>query len=147
MRLFWTVRRQISSVNTTNFKLPTPVQLNHLLQLCSNSKALNQGKQAHQQIIINGLQQNYFMSTKLVQMYADCNQIEIALLLFDKLSEPNVFAWTAIISFYSRNGTFNECIFTYKEMKFKGVLPDNSRALPIRYFLKWNRGIWYHGIQ
>ncbi|CDP18164.1 unnamed protein product [Coffea canephora] len=125
MRLFWTFRRQISSVNTTNFKLPTPVQLNHLLQLCSNSKALNQGKQAHQQIIINGLQQNYFMSTKLVQMYADCNKIEIARRLFDKLSEPNVFAWTAIIAFYSRNGIFNECIFTYKEMKLKGVLPDN----------------------
>ncbi|CDP17808.1 unnamed protein product [Coffea canephora] len=68
------------------------------------------------------------MSTKLVQMYADCNNIEIARRLFDKLSEPNVFGWTAIILFYSRNGTFNECIFTYKEIKFKdvsGVSPNS----------------------
>ncbi|CBI21441.3 unnamed protein product, partial [Vitis vinifera] len=44
--------------------------------------------------------------------------------LFDKLSQPNVFAWTAILGFYSRNGLSDECVRTYSEMKLKGVLPD-----------------------
>lgn len=64
------------------------------------------------------------MTTKLVQMYADCNNITTAILLFDKLPQPNVFTWTAILSFYSRNGMPNECIRTYRQMKSKGTLPD-----------------------
>ncbi|KAL3523168.1 hypothetical protein ACH5RR_016002 [Cinchona calisaya] len=125
MRLFWTFARQISSINVPNFSSLTAIQLNHLLQLCSNCRALNPGKQTHQKVILHGLQHNPFMSTKLVQMYADCNEIEIARQLFDKMFQPNVFAWTAIISFYSRNGIFRKCIYAYKEMKLLGVLPDN----------------------
>lgn len=64
------------------------------------------------------------MLTKLVQMYADCGDLGSAQALFDKLSQPNVFAWTAILGFYSRNGLSDECVRTYSEMKLKGVLPD-----------------------
>ena len=117
-------KRAISSLPTSNPNLLSSFQLNHLLQLCSNSKALHQGKQLHQHIILCGLDHHPFMLTKLVQMYADCGDLGSAQALFDKLSQPNVFAWTAILGFYSRNGLSDECVRTYSEMKLKGVLPD-----------------------
>ncbi|CAK9166481.1 unnamed protein product [Ilex paraguariensis] len=120
----WHTQKAISTLSTTQLELSSPLKLNHFLQLCSNSKALDKGKQVHQQIITHGLGSNPFMTTKLVQMYADCNDISSAHILFDKLSQPNVFAWTAIISFRSRNGMFDECVETYKDMKLEGISPD-----------------------
>lgn len=106
-------------------KFLSSFELNYFLQHCSKSKALQQGKQTHQQTIIHGLHQDPFMATKLVQMYADCNDIISAHHLFDQLSHPNIYAWTAMLAFYSRNGMPNECITCYNEMKMNRVLPDN----------------------
>ncbi|XP_022896397.1 pentatricopeptide repeat-containing protein DOT4, chloroplastic-like [Olea europaea var. sylvestris] len=112
----WNFQRTISSLTVPSF--------NHLLQLCNNSRSLNPGKQTHQQIIIQGLHHNPFVITKLILFYADCNDIETSRILFDRLPQPNVFAWTSLISFYSRNGMFDECIGAYIGMKSKNVLPD-----------------------
>ncbi|KAK1363823.1 Pentatricopeptide repeat-containing protein [Heracleum sosnowskyi] len=57
-------------------------------------------------------------------MYADCNDILSAHHLFDHLSHPNVFAWTAMLAFYSRNAMPNECFTYYNEMKMNSVFPD-----------------------
>lgn len=102
-----------------------PLQLNRLLQVCSDFRALVPGKQIHQQVVVNGFRENQFVSTKLVQMYADCDDIRSAHEIFDRLSIPNVFAWTACLSFFLRNGEFEKCIYVYKDMKRKGVSPDN----------------------
>lgn len=118
------VARAISSPSTTNVGGYSCFQLNHLLQICCSSKSLIHGKQIHQQIIQGGLGQNPFLLTKLVQMYADCDHLLSARILFDQLSQPNVFAWTAIIGFYSRHGMFQKCVRSYAEMILKGVLPD-----------------------
>lgn len=116
--------RAISSPSTAYYRVSSCFQLNHLLQICCNSKALKQGKQVQQQIIQDGSGENPFVVTKLVQMYADCDHLLSARILFDQLSQPNVFAWTSIIGFYSRHGMYQESVRTYAEMILKGVLPD-----------------------
>ncbi|RXI07173.1 hypothetical protein DVH24_026309 [Malus domestica] len=75
-------------------------------------------------IIEYGFDENPFLVTKLVQMYADCDDLVSAWTLFDKLLNPNVFAWTAILGFYSRHGMYEKCVRAYGEMILKGVLPD-----------------------
>ncbi|XAR57806.1 hypothetical protein NMG60_11026073 [Bertholletia excelsa] len=57
-------------------------------------------------------------------MYADCEDSRSANLLFEKMPKPNVFVWTAILSFYSRSGMTSECIGCYSGMKLRGVVPD-----------------------
>ncbi|KAF3438936.1 hypothetical protein FNV43_RR17211 [Rhamnella rubrinervis] len=116
--------RAISSPSTTYYRGSSCFQLNHLLQICCNSKTLKQGKQVHQRMIQHGSGENPFLVTKLVQMYADCDHLSSARILFDQLSQPNVFAWTSIIGFYSRHGMYQECVKTYAEMILKGVFPD-----------------------
>ncbi|KMT09335.1 hypothetical protein BVRB_6g134300 [Beta vulgaris subsp. vulgaris] len=123
MRL-WLLGRQFSSFPTPTFDLLSSSKLTHLLQICSNSRALAQAKQTHQQIIQHGLHQNQFVITKLVQSYAECDHFGYAQKLFDELPEPNVFAWTALLAFHSRNGLFIECLQLYAAMRFMGVLPD-----------------------
>ncbi|XP_061351002.1 pentatricopeptide repeat-containing protein At5g39350-like [Gastrolobium bilobum] len=101
-----------------------PSELNSVLQACSASKALNQGKQVHQQLVVNGSHRNPFFATKLIQIYADCDDLHSAQLLLHQVSQPNVFAFTSILGFYSRHGLTHQCIETYAELRFKGVLPD-----------------------
>nr|GMC59571.1 pentatricopeptide repeat-containing protein DOT4, chloroplastic-like [Ipomoea batatas] len=55
-------------------------------------------------IIAQELPENPFIITKLIQMYADCDDVNYARHLFDELPQPNVFAWTALVSFFSGNG-------------------------------------------
>eukprot|EP00268_Persea_americana_P051186 TRINITY_DN5633_c0_g1_i1.p1 TRINITY_DN5633_c0_g1~~TRINITY_DN5633_c0_g1_i1.p1 ORF type:complete len:623 (+),score=82.37 TRINITY_DN5633_c0_g1_i1:332-2200(+) len=105
-------------------KVLSPSHLNHLLQLCSTTRALKQGKQVHQQIILNGFASNVHLKTKLVQMYADCDDFTTACLLFSELPRPNVFAWTTILSLYERSGKYRECLKLYREMKAHGITPD-----------------------
>ncbi|XP_010263222.1 PREDICTED: pentatricopeptide repeat-containing protein DOT4, chloroplastic-like [Nelumbo nucifera] len=120
----WILQRGVSSFSFSHLRIPAASQFNDLLQRCSDSVALKQGRQVHQQIILHELAFDPFTVTKLVQMYAACNDLISARILFDELPRPNVFAWTSIISFYSRNGMFKECVRTYNEMKLQGIGPD-----------------------
>ncbi|XP_052205660.1 pentatricopeptide repeat-containing protein At3g09040, mitochondrial-like [Diospyros lotus] len=120
----WQPHRGIPSLSATSLALSSSLELNHLLQLCSKSKALDPGRQLHQQIIMCGLGHDSFMTTKLVQMYADCRDLESAHQLFERLSQPNVFACTSILWFYSQNGMSSECVDFYGETKLRGVVPD-----------------------
>ncbi|KAM7251761.1 hypothetical protein ACFE04_023644 [Oxalis oulophora] len=112
------------SLHKTNPISLSSTKLNRLLQQCSNSKSVNQGKQVHQQILIHGSSLDSFMITKLIQMYADCDELPSARYLFDKLPQQNVFAWTAFFSFYARHGMFEECVKNYGSMKKIGSFPD-----------------------
>ncbi|XP_031121574.1 pentatricopeptide repeat-containing protein At5g39350-like [Ipomoea triloba] len=120
----WNFYRAFSSLPAYYTGPLSVIHLNRLLQLSSNFKTLRHGKQTHQQIIVHGVAENPFIITKLIQMYADCGDVHSAYHLFDELPQPNVFAWTALLSFFSRNGLFYECVSTYCEMKVEGILPD-----------------------
>ncbi|XP_021714284.1 pentatricopeptide repeat-containing protein At2g03380, mitochondrial-like [Chenopodium quinoa] len=117
----WLIVRHFSSFSTSNL---SSSKLTHLLQVCSNSRALAQAKQTHLQVIQHGMHHEPYVTTKLVQTYAECDHLGYARKLFDELPEPNVFAWTALLAFYSRNGLFIECLQVYGAMRFMGVLPD-----------------------
>ncbi|KAJ9170719.1 hypothetical protein P3X46_018808 [Hevea brasiliensis] len=127
---------------------PKNFTLINLLQLCSNSKSLSQGQQVHQQITVSGSHYDSFVVTKLIQMYADCDDLTSAYKLFDKLPQPNVFTWTAIVGFYLRRGMYEKCVQNYGLMKFSGVLPDNyvfPKVLRACAHLLWlEGGTWIH---
>ncbi|KAK7331093.1 hypothetical protein VNO77_25306 [Canavalia gladiata] len=95
--------------------------INTLLQAC---KSLNQAKQLHNHILLTGLHRNPFSATKLIQIYADCDDLPSSLSLLHQLTHPNVFAFTSILTFYSRHGLSHQCIQTYAQLRLNGVVPD-----------------------
>eukprot|EP01018_Ginkgo_biloba_P030650 Gb_26653 [translate_table: standard] len=92
-----------------------------LLQSCTTIKSLNQ---VHAQIVLSGLDQNVFLETKLVNVYAGCGSPGKARRVFDKISEPNVFSWNAIIRCYAWNGPWEETLSLYHQMQRTGIQPD-----------------------
>lgn len=96
-----------------------------LLDLCAAMNALGEGKQVHRRILMAGLHQNVFLSTKLVTMYAACGNLWDARQVFDNMSKRNVFLWTAMINGYVKNGLYEEAVAFYFQMRREGIFADN----------------------
>eukprot|EP01018_Ginkgo_biloba_P010114 Gb_03354 [translate_table: standard] len=91
------------------------------LETCTDMEAL---KQAHGRMLIAGLNQNIVLGTKLVSMYCMWGCLENARLIFDKIYEPNVFLFNAMIRGYARNGLYEDTLAIYYQMQRAGVQPD-----------------------
>eukprot|EP01018_Ginkgo_biloba_P034182 Gb_33062 [translate_table: standard] len=92
-----------------------------LLQGCTNITSL---KQLHAQIFIAGHDQNIFLGTKLVSMYAMWGSMDDARLLFDKLNGRDVFLWNVMIRGYATVGPCEEALALYYQMERRGLQPD-----------------------
>ncbi|XP_050253088.1 pentatricopeptide repeat-containing protein At1g71460, chloroplastic [Quercus robur] len=100
-----------------------PTTFSSLITACVRTKSLTEGKQVHTHIRINGLENNEFLRTKLVNMYTACGSIEDAHQLFDECSSRNVYSWNALLrgSVISGRRRYRDVLSTYTEMRELGV--------------------------
>nr|XP_043623172.1 pentatricopeptide repeat-containing protein At5g55740, chloroplastic [Erigeron canadensis] len=98
-----------------------------LLQGCVYDRNLYLGMQIHSRIIKKGqtLFKNEFLETKLVVFYAKCDVLDSALCLFSRVSDKNVFSWSAIIAVYCRMGLYEMGLSGFCEMIENGFMGDN----------------------
>ncbi|KAK1413935.1 hypothetical protein QVD17_29672 [Tagetes erecta] len=98
-----------------------------LLQGCVYDRNLHLGKQIHSRIVKKGesLVQNGYIETKLVVFYAKCDQLDVALKLFSRVVEQNVFSWAAVIGVYCRLGFLENALLGFCEMVENGFEGDN----------------------
>eukprot|EP01018_Ginkgo_biloba_P038144 Gb_41317 [translate_table: standard] len=96
-----------------------------LFQVCATVKSLPEGKAAHAQMLITGLNQNVFLWTKLMSVYSKCGNIADARQVFDKMPKRNLFSWNVMIGGYARNEQFEEALALYYIMRLEGMQPDN----------------------
>eukprot|EP01018_Ginkgo_biloba_P026317 Gb_01366 [translate_table: standard] len=124
-----------------------------LLHACANRKAMPEGKQVHAHILKTGLDQDVFLGTKLVNMYAIWGIVADARLVFDNILIRNVFLWNAIISAYVRNGLCDEALVLYYQMHLSCVKPGNFtyscvlKACAIKSALQQGKQIHSHIIR
>ncbi|KAJ7548566.1 hypothetical protein O6H91_07G017400 [Diphasiastrum complanatum] len=95
-----------------------------LLKACASLAALEQGKQLHSDIIKRGFQSDVIVGSTLVDMYAKCGCTEDARELFNKMSERDVFLWTAMIAGYAQNGLGKEALALFEQMQREGTKPN-----------------------
>jgi pentatricopeptide repeat protein len=96
-----------------------------LLHACLVSKALAGGKQLHAKVLISGSEQNPFLGTQLVGMYAGCGSLENARQVFDKIHQRTFLLWNAMIRGYAKGEPYEEAITLYYQMQKEGIQPDN----------------------
>eukprot|EP01018_Ginkgo_biloba_P015301 Gb_10775 [translate_table: standard] len=96
-----------------------------LIQACANLKSLSVGRKVHAHMLQNGIQENIFVSNKLVVMYANCSSLRDARQVFDKMSERNVATWTALIREYARQRCCDEAHALLSQMLQERVQPGS----------------------
>ncbi|KAJ4973767.1 hypothetical protein NE237_006941 [Protea cynaroides] len=81
-----------------------------LLNACTRSSYLKEGKQLHGRILSNGLCSNVFVQTNLVNMYFTAGGVAgvaMARKVFDEMTQRNVTTWNSLLSGYFRCGDIN----------------------------------------
>nr|DAD32743.1 TPA_asm: hypothetical protein HUJ06_011594 [Nelumbo nucifera] len=114
-----------------------PTTFSSLLAACVRSKSLTEGRQIHAFIRINGLENNEFLCTKLVHMYASCGSIEEAKKVFDDIPCGSVYPWNALLrGGVIRGGRqYREVLETYSRMRDLGIeLNEYSFSCLIKIF-------------
>lgn len=94
------------------------------LSACGFLGALNQGKWIHAFVERNGKELDRILGTALIDMYAKCGCIDNADQVFDKMTEKDVFAYTAMISAFSNHGKSEKAIKIFARMEEEGVKPN-----------------------
>eukprot|EP01018_Ginkgo_biloba_P030314 Gb_23082 [translate_table: standard] len=79
----------------------------------------------HAHMLMNGLEQDVFLGTKLVSMYAMCGSLGNARLVFDNILKPDVFLWNVMIRAYAKNNPCDEALAVFQRMQWVGIKPDN----------------------
>eukprot|EP01018_Ginkgo_biloba_P032910 Gb_35636 [translate_table: standard] len=95
-----------------------------LLRRCVGMKSLMDGKIIHSHMIRTGFKPDIYLTTMLLTMYAKCGNVGYARQLFDKMSEPNLVSWTAMIAGYAQHGRSEDALSLFYHMQLAGERPN-----------------------
>ncbi|KAF7836502.1 pentatricopeptide repeat-containing protein [Senna tora] len=105
--------------------IPSEFSYASILNSCAKLSSLLQGQQIHAQITKDGLVDDIFVGSSLIEMYCKCGGVDGARCFFDMMPFKNTVTWNAMIHGYAHNGCGNEAVSLYKEMIQSGEKPDD----------------------
>ncbi|MED6114379.1 Pentatricopeptide repeat-containing protein, chloroplastic [Stylosanthes scabra] len=109
--------------------LPDGYTFSSLFKACAMVKALQEGKQLHCLAMKIGVSENMYVCPTLINMYTACNEVDNARRVFDKVDEPCVVAYNAMITSYARNSRPNEALALFRELQGSGLKPNDVTML------------------
>ncbi|KAK1418894.1 hypothetical protein QVD17_28044 [Tagetes erecta] len=113
--------RQMLSENVK----PVPISCSSIIPACAHLTTLPLGQQLHGYIIRHCFDDNMFISSSLVNMYAKCGNIKLAKCVFDGMKHHDLVSWTAMIMGCASHGYANDAIFLFKQMEMEDVRPNS----------------------
>ncbi|XP_077213338.1 pentatricopeptide (PPR) repeat-containing protein [Tasmannia lanceolata] len=103
------------------FSMPNGFTFSSILTACTAVGELELGRGIHGWVIKFGLENDIFVATSIVDLYAKCGDINEAVKEFVGMPTRNVVSWTAIISGFVQNEDSVNALNFFKEMKEIGV--------------------------
>ncbi|XP_057435538.1 pentatricopeptide repeat-containing protein At2g03880, mitochondrial [Lotus japonicus] len=81
-------------------------------------------KSVHSLIIKTGFENYKLVSNALVDIYAKIGELNCAYAVFEKMLEKDVISWTSLVTGYAQNGSHEESLKIFCDMRVAGVSPD-----------------------
>ncbi|XP_016432389.2 putative pentatricopeptide repeat-containing protein At3g23330 [Nicotiana tabacum] len=110
---------------------PVEVTFSAILPACAHLTTLHLGKQLHAYITRMRFDQNMYIASSLVDMYAKCGKIMTARWIFDRMEVHDSVSWTVIIMGYALNGHAREAIILFENMERERIKPNAVAYLAI----------------
>ncbi|XP_074556166.1 pentatricopeptide repeat-containing protein At5g13270, chloroplastic isoform X2 [Curcuma longa] len=98
-----------------------PFVFSIVLKACSELGNWKAGRQIHSCIIKLGMASDVSAGTPIVDFYVNNGNILEAQNAFDRISQPNEVAWSAIIAGYSQLGRHEECFRMFKFLRSRNI--------------------------
>ncbi|KAL5132726.1 Pentatricopeptide repeat-containing protein [Glycine soja] len=112
---------------------PTQLTFTNVLASCAAAQALDVGKKVHSFVVKLGQSGVVPVANSLLNMYAKCGdsvmakfcQFDLALALFDQMTDPDIVSWNSIITGYCHQGYDIKALETFSFMlKSSSLKPD-----------------------
>ncbi|KAG6483425.1 pentatricopeptide repeat-containing protein At4g38010 [Zingiber officinale] len=110
---------------------PDNVTLSSVLSACASLGSLCSGRWVHEYIHRNGIKWDVHLGTALVDMYAKCGCLDIALNTFSEMPFKNVSSWNAVIGALAMHGHGREALGYFEQMVGIGMNPNEVTFLAI----------------
>ncbi|KAJ0040235.1 hypothetical protein Pint_28060 [Pistacia integerrima] len=111
---------RVSGCSSDDFTFP------FVIKACSSSRALGIGREIHCVVLRTGYDKNLVIQTALVDFYAKNGDMEAARVLIDRIPQPDLVSWNALIAGYSLNGLHQEAFETFRRALETGLEPNVS---------------------
>ncbi|KAL6840557.1 hypothetical protein ACP4OV_030367 [Aristida adscensionis] len=95
-----------------------------VLTACGQIGALDRGRWVHRFVSNHGMRVSVTLGTALVDMYSKCGAVAMAMEVFERMGERNVYTWTSAVSGLAMNGMGTECLELFKRMESAGIQPN-----------------------
>ncbi|XP_015076085.1 pentatricopeptide repeat-containing protein At2g02980, chloroplastic isoform X1 [Solanum pennellii] len=102
-----------------------------LLKACAGAEALEEGKQLHCLLIKYGLNGDMYVCPALMNMYIECKDNSSARCVFDRIADPCVVTYNAIIMGYVRSSEPNEALLLFRKLQVKKIKPTDVTILGV----------------
>ncbi|KAE8675677.1 Phosphoglycerate mutase-like family protein isoform 1 [Hibiscus syriacus] len=103
------------------------------LTACAQSGNLLEGRWIHEYLKKKKihLELDVFLGTALVDMYAKCGCLDLAVEVFRGMTTRNVFSWAAMIGAFAVHGYAREAIHCFEKMRTYRIKPDGVVLLGV----------------
>ncbi|KAK4337982.1 hypothetical protein RND71_042469 [Anisodus tanguticus] len=95
-----------------------------VLRSCSVLSALREGREVHCNIIKHGFENDVFVQSSLITLYAQSGETLDSELVFGQMRVRNIVSWTAMIAGYVQNGIPENGLGIFAKMVNSGTLPN-----------------------
>nr|KJB43706.1 hypothetical protein B456_007G212600 [Gossypium raimondii] len=102
-----------------------------VIKACSALGASGIGQQIHCVVLRKGYERNVVIMTSFIDFYARNVDIGIARKLFDRISDPDLVSWNALLSGYCFNGLDKEALGVFGEIQGMNIKPNVSTLASI----------------
>jgi pentatricopeptide repeat protein len=104
--------------------VPDGFSFSSVLSACARSGARQYGVWVHQLMTELGVEMNHILSSALVDMYAKCGKIDMAMNIFNTVKRNHVSVWNTMISGLAAHGHGSDVVTLFYKMKTEGLVPD-----------------------
>lgn len=129
--------------------LPNNFTFPFVLKACSRLLDYQLGVRIHALVVKGGFDEDVYVNTGLVCLYARCGYLGDAHKVFDDITDKNVVSWTAIISGYIEIGRFREAVEMFRRLLEVGLRPDGFTIVRVlsacTQLSDLEMGEWVHG--
>ncbi|MCO5567340.1 hypothetical protein L7F22_021030 [Adiantum nelumboides] len=95
-----------------------------ILKACSNIAALKQGRQIYLLLVEAGLDLDVCVGNALIDLYVNCQRLQEAATLFQRLPTRDVITWTTLASGYAQHGFSTKAMQLFEAMEQHGMNPN-----------------------
>ncbi|KVI12310.1 putative pentatricopeptide repeat-containing protein At3g25060, mitochondrial isoform X7 [Cynara cardunculus var. scolymus] len=99
------------------------------LKACTNMMNLGMGEEIRKQAIDCGYEDDVFVASSVLNLYAKCGKMNEAMGVFEKMPKRDVVSWTTMITGFAQSGRGGEAIDVYRLMQREGMEGDKIAIL------------------